>query len=57
LACATFAFHAVSTRDSLRDREPGMLELATLLKLDKSSVTGLVSRSKANASSKRSPPI
>jgi hypothetical protein len=34
-----------------------MLELATFLKLDKSSVRGLVSRSKANASSKRSPPI
>ncbi len=28
----------------LRDREPGMQELATFLKLDKSSVTGLVDR-------------
>jgi MarR family transcriptional regulator, lower aerobic nicotinate degradation pathway regulator len=28
----------------LRDREPGMLALATYLKLDKSSVTGLVDR-------------
>lgn len=28
----------------LRDREPAMLELAAFLKLDKSSVTGLVSR-------------
>jgi MarR family transcriptional regulator, lower aerobic nicotinate degradation pathway regulator len=28
----------------LRDREPGMLELATFLHLDKSSVTGLVTR-------------
>jgi DNA-binding MarR family transcriptional regulator len=28
----------------LRDREPGMFELATFLGLDKSSVTGLVSR-------------
>jgi DNA-binding MarR family transcriptional regulator len=28
----------------LRDREPGMLELAAILNLDKSSVTGLVDR-------------
>jgi MarR family transcriptional regulator, lower aerobic nicotinate degradation pathway regulator len=28
----------------LRDREPGMLEVATFLSLDKSSVTGLVDR-------------
>jgi DNA-binding MarR family transcriptional regulator len=28
----------------LRDREPGMLEVAAFLKLDKSSVTGLVDR-------------
>src|SRR3954463_8781947 len=28
----------------LRDREPGMLELSKFLTLDKSSVTGLVSR-------------
>jgi DNA-binding MarR family transcriptional regulator len=28
----------------LRDREPGMLEVATFLNLDKSSVTGLVDR-------------
>ncbi len=28
----------------LRDREPGMMEVATFLKLDKSSVTGLVDR-------------
>src|ERR1700722_12237485 len=28
----------------LRDRQPGMNELATLLELDKSSVTGLVDR-------------
>jgi MarR family transcriptional regulator, lower aerobic nicotinate degradation pathway regulator len=31
----------------LRDREPAMLTLATYLKLDKSSVTGLVDRAEA----------
>ena len=31
----------------LRDREPAMMELAAFLKLDKSSVTGLVSRAEA----------
>jgi DNA-binding MarR family transcriptional regulator len=33
----------------LRDREPTMLELAQLLELDKSSVTGLVDRAERRA--------
>lgn len=38
----------------LRDRTPGMLELATVLGLDKSSVTGLVDRAERRGLVKRS---
>jgi len=39
----------------LRDRQPGMLELAAHLDLDKSSVTGLVSRAEKRGVVRRSP--
>jgi DNA-binding MarR family transcriptional regulator len=39
----------------LRDREPTMRELATLLDLDKSSVTGLVDRAEKRGLVRRSP--
>jgi len=39
----------------LRDRRPGMLELATHLELDKSSMTGLVSRAEKRGLVLRSP--
>lgn len=39
----------------LREREPTMFELATLLELDKSSVTGLVNRAQRRGHVKRSP--
>jgi DNA-binding MarR family transcriptional regulator len=38
----------------LRDREPGMFELATVLGLDKSSVTGLVTRAERRGFVRRS---
>lgn len=38
----------------LRDRDPGMLELAAFLGLDKSSVTGLVTRAEARGLVQRS---
>ena len=38
----------------LRDREPGMFELATFLGLDKSSVTGLVTRAEGRGLVRRS---
>ncbi|MGO9838812.1 MAG: MarR family winged helix-turn-helix transcriptional regulator [Polyangiaceae bacterium] len=38
----------------LRDREPGMFELATFLGLDKSSVTGLVTRAERRGFVRRS---
>jgi DNA-binding MarR family transcriptional regulator len=39
----------------LRDRQPGMLELGTYLGLDKSSMTGLVSRAEKRGLVERSP--
>lgn len=39
----------------LRDREPGMLELARLLELEKSSVTGLVDRAERRGLVQRLP--
>jgi len=39
----------------LRDREPGMLELARHLNLDKSSVTGLIDRAEQRGLVKRIP--
>jgi DNA-binding MarR family transcriptional regulator len=40
----------------LRDREPGMLELASFLNLDKSSVTGLVDRAERRGLVRRTTP-
>jgi len=39
----------------LRDREPGMNELATLLELDKSSITGLIDRAERRGIVERIP--
>jgi DNA-binding MarR family transcriptional regulator len=39
----------------LRDREPGMLELSKFLNLDKSSITGLVSRAEKRELVRRKP--
>ncbi len=41
----------------LRDREPGMQELARLLNLDKSSVTGLVNRAQRRGMVERIPSL
>ncbi len=45
---------AVRLLGILRDREPAMLELARFLNLDKSSVTGLISRAERRGLVKRS---